>query len=80
MTHTHRHKPVTLTIPEDLIQAAKTLGLNASKAATEGLQAAVRKAQAQAWLADNKNAIDAHNAYVEKNGIPLRPLWDDDPV
>ena len=36
-----------------------------------GLSAAVREAKAARWLAENRPAMDAWNAYVEQEGLPL---------
>jgi len=70
-----RRKPVTLTIREDIMREAKTLALNASKAAEAGIFEAVRKARAEAWLAENAEAIEAHNRRVAERGIAIPPIW-----
>ena len=70
-----RRRPVNLTVREDLVAAAKELGVNASRAAEEGLAAAVRTAREQAWLKENAEAIEYWNKWVEENGLPLKPLW-----
>jgi antitoxin CcdA len=80
MTVTERRRPalkkrINLTIDEELILAAKDLGLNASNAAESGLRAAVRSAREEQWLRENKSGIDAHNERVEKHGTLLKPLW-----
>lgn len=73
-----RRRPVNLTVREDLVAAAKELGINASQAAEQGLDAAVRTAREQAWLKENAEAIEAYNRWIEENGLPLKPLWLDD--
>jgi antitoxin CcdA len=71
-----KRRPVNLTIREDVIASAKELGLNASKMAEAGIIEAVRKAKEQAWLAENKGAIDVRNARIEKEGMILpSPQW-----
>lgn len=73
-----RRRPVNLSIREDLVAAAKALGINASRAAEDGLAAAVRRAREAEWLRDNAAAIEAHNRWVEERGLPLRPIWQEE--
>lgn len=70
-----RHKPVTLSVREDVLLAAKALGLNISQAAEAGVSAAVREAQQEAWLRDNAQAITDYNAKVLTRGLVLTPRW-----
>ena len=71
-------KRVNLTIRSDLMQDAKTLHLNASEAAEAGIAAAVKKAKEEQWLEENKGAIAAYNARIEKEGLLIRPYWMDE--
>jgi antitoxin CcdA len=73
-----RRRPVNLTVREDLVTAAKELGINASQAAEQGLAAAVRTAREQAWLKENAEAIEYWNEWIRENGLPLKPLWLED--
>jgi antitoxin CcdA len=70
-----KRKPLNVSVREDLIDAAKGLDLNMSKAAEAGIAEAVKRAQEAAWKAQNRSAIDAHNARVEERGPLLRPAW-----
>ena len=70
-----RRRSVNLTIPEDVMEKAKTLKLNASKAAEAGIRKAIADKQAEQWLSENKSAIEAHNARIEKDGVLLTPDW-----
>ena len=72
---TPKRRPVNLTIREDVLAEAKTLDLNASRAAEAGIIAAIREARAQEWLARNRAGIDAHNRRIEKEGVSIRPRW-----
>ena len=36
-----------------------------------GLARAVAERRAELWLAENRDALDSSNAYVEANGLPL---------
>lgn len=64
-------KATNLTFDKDLLDDAKALGINISQAAQMGLAAAVQKAKGDAWLAENRKAIEASNKWVEENGLPL---------
>jgi antitoxin CcdA len=72
-----RRRPVNLTIREDIMKEAKSLELNASKAAEAGIVKAIKKIQTEKWLAENKAAFKAHNERVSNNGTLLTPHWTD---
>lgn len=38
--------------------------------------AMTRAQRAARWLEENKEAIDAHNAWIDKHGVILPPLWE----
>lgn len=67
-------KPTNLSIDSALLSEAKALNINLSRAAEDGLIAAVNEAKAQKWKAENSDAIESSNKYVEKNGLPLDKL------
>lgn len=54
-----------------LVAEAKELGLSISQASNRGLEEAVKKARAERWLEENKEALDSYNAWVEANDLPL---------
>jgi len=64
-------KATNLTLDSSLIDEARTLDVNLSRAAEEGLRLAVRQAKADRWRAENADAIASSNAWVELNGLPL---------
>lgn len=72
---TAKRRPVNLTVREDILDEAKALQLNASKAAEEGIINAIKDARAREWLESNKLALKAHNSRVEKLGTLLTPNW-----
>lgn len=72
---TGKRRSINLTIREDVIAEAKSLSLNASQAAEAGIVMAIRQARERAWRAENRPAIEAHNARVEKDGVLLTPDW-----
>ncbi len=70
-------RPVNLTIREDILSEAKSLGLNTSKAAEAGIVQAIKAARTKSWLELNRPAVLAHNERVEKTGPLLTPNWVD---
>lgn len=72
---TSKRRPVNLTIRSDLLNEAKTLKLNASKAAEAGISLAIKEARAKEWLRENKEALRTHNKRISKNGPLLTPGW-----
>lgn len=73
-----RRRSVNLTIPEDVIEAARALGINASKAAEAGMRRAIAEREAERWLEENAPALRAHNARIEEKGTLLTPGWADE--
>ena len=70
-----KRRKVSLTIREDVMDSARELSINASKAAEAGIAAAVKKAREQAWLEENREAIRAHNERIEREGMLYTPEW-----
>ncbi|MES0828265.1 type II toxin-antitoxin system CcdA family antitoxin [Ruegeria sp. SCP11] len=69
--NTHSRKPTNLSLDSVLLAEAKSLKVNLSRAAEEGVRAAVAAAKAEQWKAENASALKSSNSYVEKNGLPL---------
>jgi antitoxin CcdA len=67
-------RSTSLTLDRGLLDEAKALGVNISRAAESGLVEAVRAARRQAWREENAAAIADYNAFVEANGVPLSDL------
>lgn len=66
----NKRRVVRLAIRSDLLREAKALNLDVSRAAEAGIEPAIKKAKEDAWLAQNKDAIDAHNARIDAQGTP----------
>jgi len=64
-------KSANLSLDTDLVAEAKTYNVNISRAAEDGLRAAVAKARAAQWLSENAEAIESSNRWVEEHGLPL---------
>ena len=68
---TSPRKATNVTIDAGLLEQAKSLGINVSKASEEGLSRAVAAKQEAIWLQANQAALESSNAYVDRSGIPL---------
>jgi antitoxin CcdA len=68
---TRTRKSTNLSLDPALLAEARALDVNLSRAAEDGLRAAVARERAARWLAENAAALDGYNAYVEANGLPL---------
>ena len=64
-------RSTNLTLPAALVDEAKSLGVNLSRAAARGLAAEIAEKRALRWLEENREAISEWNSYVEENGVPL---------
>ncbi len=50
---------------------ARALGIDVEAVCEAALVAAMRAEKARRWLEENREAIEAQNAWVEKHGVPL---------
>lgn len=66
-----RRKPTNLSLDGDLLEEAKALQVNLSRAAESGIRDEVRRAQAKVWQAENADALQSSNSFVDNNGMPL---------
>ena len=64
-------KATNVSLAEPLLAEARELRINVSQAAEAGVAKAVAERRAEIWQAENKQAFECWNAYVEKNGLPL---------
>jgi len=64
-----RKAPTNLSLRIDLVQRAKALDLNLSDVVESALEQAIIAAEQARWLAENQEAIDYYNAFVEKHGV-----------
>lgn len=63
-------KMFNVAIDPRLAKQASDLKLDLAKAAEEGLKQAVRAERERLWRQENATAIEAANAFVDKNGLP----------
>ncbi len=64
-------RSTSLTLDRELLDQAKELGVNISRAAEAGVLAAVKAERARRWKVDNAEAVAAYNKWIEENGVPL---------
>ena len=70
-TREARARPANTTLDAALVAEAKALGVNISLASAQGLEAAVKRARREQWLAKNADALESSNRWIEANGLPL---------
>jgi antitoxin CcdA len=66
-----RRKSTKVSLDPKLVDEAKTLGINLSRACEAGLAAELKVERERQWREENADAIRASNAYVEEYGLPL---------
>jgi antitoxin CcdA len=64
-------RATNLSIDAELLDAARKLSINLSRAAEEGISLAVRRERERQWLEENREALESYNAYIDANGLPL---------
>lgn len=64
-------RATNVSLPEDLLSEAKALKINISQAAEAGVAQAIARTRSEHWLAENQDAIESSNHFVEKHGLPL---------
>ena len=69
-----RKKPLNVSIREDLIAEAKAFGTNVSAVVERALEEEHREKRRERWQAENREAIEAWNNWVEENGIPFEEI------
>lgn len=71
-THVRSPRQATnLSIRADLIDEAKALDINVSRAAEAGIADAVRAEKERRWKNENAQAFREWNRWVEENGLPF---------
>jgi antitoxin CcdA len=76
MTATHKairdfRKPTNLSLDASLLEKARSLGINISRACEHGLAAQITEIESERWREENMEAINSSNEYVACNGLPL---------
>ncbi|MCX4164905.1 MULTISPECIES: type II toxin-antitoxin system CcdA family antitoxin [Paraburkholderia] len=64
-------KPTKVSLPSNLLDRAKELGVNISRASERGLRAEVREAEARLSAAEHADFVAEMNARIEHDSLPL---------
>jgi antitoxin CcdA len=64
-------RAANISLDPQLIADARALDINISRACEAGLQAQIKKAREERWRAENREALESSNRYVEEHGLPL---------
>lgn len=64
-------RKTSLTMEAALLDEARSYGINVSAAAQSGVEAVVKAERWKRWQDENREGIEAYNAWIEENGIPL---------
>lgn len=67
-------RAVNLSLDSDLLDEAKSYGINLSRLADEILRSALREERQRRWRAENAEGVKAWNEWIEENGIPFSDL------
>ena len=62
-------KPANLSVNSDLLKKTKALNVNLSAIFEQALRAKLAETAITKWQKNNKQAIEAYNSFVEKNGL-----------
>lgn len=66
-----RRKATNISLDTELLETARALDINVSRACERGLTEQIAETRAQRWLAENAEAIAASIRHVEAHGLPL---------
>lgn len=64
-------RSTSLTLDRRLLDEARDLGVNVSRAAEDGVARAIRAARTRRWQEENAAALDDYNRFIDARGIPL---------
>lgn len=70
-TASARKRATNVSLSSELLDEAKRLGVNISRACERGLVEQIAEARAKRWLEENGEAIVSSNEFVERHGLPL---------
>ncbi|SMG07311.1 type II toxin-antitoxin system CcdA family antitoxin [Paraburkholderia susongensis] len=64
-------KATNVTLPVDVYERARELGINFSRTCEQALREAIRTEEGRRWAQENAEFIRNTNEWIEKNGLPL---------
>ncbi len=69
-----RKVATNVSIRAEVVREAKALGMNLSAVCEAAVTEAVRRGKQEAWLRENRGAIESYNALVVRDGV-LSDRW-----
>jgi antitoxin CcdA len=69
--HDAPKKPTNLSLNSKVLEMAKELGMNISQTVDALLAEEVTRRYWERWNEENKEAIEAYNARIAREGLPL---------
>jgi antitoxin CcdA len=70
-------RPTNVSLPVSLVEEARSLDINLSRACGQGIIAAVKAERERQWKQNNKAEIENYNKWIDENGLPLTDLLDE---
>jgi antitoxin CcdA len=64
-------KPTNVTLPPEVLERAKQLGINLSRASERGVREEIQEVEARRWADDNAELVTAYTTMVDRDGLPL---------
>jgi antitoxin CcdA len=64
-------KSTNVTLPLEVLERAKELGINLSRASERGVREEIQETEARRWADDNAELVAAYTAMIERDGLPL---------
>lgn len=64
-------RPTNVSLDSRLVEEAKELGINVSRASEEGLAREVREERKRRFQEEHREAFEEYNRYIAENGLPL---------
>jgi antitoxin CcdA len=71
VTNAAPRRSTSLTLDRRLLDEARELGVNISRAAEDGVALAIRAARTRRWHEENAAAMDDYNRFIDAHGVPL---------
>lgn len=64
-------KATNISLDSALLEAARELGVNISRACERGLAEQIAETRAERWRLENADAIESSNRFAGREGLPL---------
>lgn len=68
---TPARRPTNVSLPRAIVEEAKALGINLSRASENGVLEAIKAERERRWKEENRDAIASYNQWIDEHGIPL---------